>query len=141
MTLHDTLNDLEEKADKTTPIYRVHYPPRDYYGDEWDLLDKHYIDFVARSEAEEFAVKSVNHRAPPWAQPNIQVIAPDDISLSPDTVLALITALREATEMAKSYMLLSRYHWGDGSVTREDVMRVLPTARNWLAKYAKGEKG
>ena len=94
--LHDTLNDLEEKAKKAKACGPL-LP--DNFGRAWDAY------------AELHGV------------------------CTPDTVLALITALREAGEALKRIenpVLRGRPSYADWE------LRLI--ARDWRAKYAKGEK-
>lgn len=121
-TLHDTLNDLEEKAKEATPgpiearlnpetgaWHLVHTSvPRGLNGGCYS-----HILYCDKTDAEYIA------------------------SCSPETVLALITALREAEEA----MSMGAFHhnscpWLNGKecyCAREKVDK-------WLAKYARGEE-
>lgn len=119
-TLHDTLNDLEEKAKKATPgpiearlnpetgaWHLVHTSvPRGLNGGCYS-----HILYCDKTDAEYIA------------------------ACSPEMMLALITALREAEEALKRIenpVLPGRPSYADWE------LRLI--ARDWLAKYAKGEK-
>lgn len=105
----DTLNDLEAKAKAATP-------------DQVDSIIKGALNGSGRQiwhmrgapAFEEQAKRDVEYYA----------------ACSPDTVLTLITALREAEELITHAVELG--HLGEGSTQG--------WAQDWLAKYAKGEE-
>lgn len=104
-TLHDTFNNLEAKARKATPGKR-------YVGGS-SSLGRHI--FTDRNGRETIAIIYHDEDALHFA------------ACSPDTVLSLITALREAES------ILSH-------IESECLVKLSnqDEARNWLAKYANG---
>lgn len=112
LNLHDTLNDLEEKAKKATP------GPWKESG--MDICAPKASTFLSGG------LKLVVGDADYLNEEDQSYIA----ACSPDTVLALITALREAEETLELYT--SR----DGRVEVDPGLE----ARDWLAKYAKEKK-
>lgn len=129
-TLLDTINDLEEKAKKATPKYE--YRSMSVYG--LRVLNGEGKVLVRMGPASNFRADA-------------EYIA----ACSPETVLALITALREAGELAKD-LATRRVLCEDGkatmylhnvptvSVFKNEALDIGQKARDWLAKYPKGEK-
>lgn len=123
-TLHDTLNDLEEKAKKATPGPWVTNEPASY-----NTYPGVYLVIGDRPNTDDEKIVINDDEA---TKDNLKYIA----ACSPDTVLALITALREAEEALKRIenpVLRGRPSYADWE------LRLI--ARDWLAKYAKREKG
>lgn len=124
-TLQDTLNDMEEKAKKATPGKWTTFHPKLRYCAN---------DIAAETRGgEPFVLAQMNRNMENWKEDASYIAA-----CSPDTVLALITALREAHEHAVEHVSnCFDMRCGDCKMFG-----------SWLAKYgakapisnAKGEK-
>lgn len=120
--MHDTLDDLEAKAKAATLPKIIACPKCDSTSPP---------DWTERSPSGNSQCSSCKKPSANWAWVKQ---APFPFHPDPDTVLALITALREAERIITDARDVAR---GGGPMFPKLGQR----GDDWLAKYAKGEEG